>query len=287
MRRRFRIWALFILVLLAAPRHGLAGPDFTDFDVIADVAYGDSVWQTMDVYLPPDSGGAGTAGPPVILMVHGGAWTTGDKRTESVVANKAAHWLGRGYVFVSVNTRLVPEADPIEQAGDVVRALAAAQSMAGVWGGGPDRFVLMGHSSGGHLVSLLAADPALAAAHGASPWLGTISLDAGAYDVVEIMGRGHADFFDRAFGADPAFWKASSPIHRIAAKPAPMLLVCSSLGGRSCGQAAAFAAAVERSGGTADVMPVKLRHMAIDNDLGLPGAYTDGVDGFLKSLGLP
>ncbi|WP_436643827.1 alpha/beta hydrolase [Microbaculum sp. FT89] len=287
MKSRFRIWALFIVVLLAAPQRGLAGPDFSDFDVIADVAYGDSVWQTMDIYLPPKPAGSGAAGPPVILMVHGGAWVAGDKRTESVVANKAAHWLDRGYVFISANTRLVPEADPIEQAGDVARALAAAQSMADVWGGRPDRFVLMGHSSGGHLVSLLAADPALAAAQGAGPWLGTISLDAGAYDVVEIMGRGHADVFDVAFGADPTFWTAASPIHRITAQPAPMLLVCSSLGGRSCGQAAAFAAAVEKYGGSADVLPVKRRHMAIDNDLGLPGAYTDGVDGFLNALGLP
>ncbi len=250
--------------------------------MIEDVTYGDDFRQTMDVYLPEKA-----EDPPVILMVHGGAWAGGDKRTESVVADKAAHWLRRGYVFVSVNTRLVPDAGPVAQAEDVARALAAAQAMAGTWGGSADRFVLMGHSSGAHLVSLLAADPALAAAHGAKPWLGTVSLDAGAYDIVEIMGRGHADFFDRAFGADPAYWKRASPIHRLTGKPAPMLLVCSSLGGRSCAQAEAFAKAVGAKGGAADVLPVPLRHMAIDDDLGLPGEYTDGVDSFLKSLGLP
>jgi hypothetical protein len=35
------------------------------------------------------------------------------------------------------------------------------------------------------------------------------------------------------------------------------------------------------------VLPVKLRHMAIDSDLGLASEYTDGVDAFLRSLDLP
>jgi acetyl esterase/lipase len=164
--------------------------------------------------------------------------------------------------------------------------------MAGMWGGSPgsgdpDRFVLMGHSSGGHLVSLLAADPEIAKAQGAAPWLGTVVLDAGAFDIVEIMGRGHADFFDQAFGNDPDFWVAASPIRRIKDNPAPMLLVCSSLGTLSCAQANAFARAAEKHGGRTEVLPVKLRHMAIDSELGLPGDYTAGVDAFLKSLGLP
>jgi acetyl esterase/lipase len=159
--------------------------------------------------------------------------------------------------------------------------------MTGTWGGTPGRFVLMGHSSGGHLVSLLAADPSLAAGQGAAPWLATIALDAGAFDIVEIMGRGHADFFDQAFGANPGFWRKASPIHRLTSKPEPVLLVCSSLGARSCPQARAFSDKVIENGGRASVLPVKLRHMAIDNDLGLPGKYTDGVDDFLKSVGLP
>ena len=241
----------------------------------------------MDIYLPPTLNDPAPGGPPVMLMVHGGAWMSGDKRTETVVANKAAHWLERGYVFISINTRLIPDADPVAQAMDVAKALATAQAMTGTWGGDPGRFVLIGQSSGGHLVSLLAADPALAETQGAAPWLGTIVLDAGAFDIAEIMGRGHAGFFDQAFGSDPAYWRQASPIHRLASKPAPMLLVCSSLGARSCPQARAFADKVIENGGKAGVLPVALRHMAIDNDLGLPGDYTDGVDDFLRSLELP
>ncbi len=286
--RRLPALALVLAgVTISSPVSTSAAPDYASFNVVEDVAYGKSPWQTMDIYLPPTLNDPAPGGPPVLLMVHGGAWMSGDKRTESVVANKAAHWLERGYVFISVNTRLIPDADPVAQAEDVAKALATAQAMTGTWGGDPGRFVLIGHSSGGHLVSLLAADPALAEAQGATPWLGTIVLDAGAFDIVEIMGRGHAAFFDQAFGTEPAYWRKASPIHRLTSKTAPMLLVCSSLGTLSCAQAQAFADAVTKHGGKAGILPVKLRHMAIDNDLGLPGRYTDGVDNFLKSIGLP
>lgn len=58
-------------------------------------------------------------------------------------------------LFVSVENRLLPEADPLVQAQDVAAALAAAQRKVQTLGGDPRRFVLMGHSAGAHLVALL------------------------------------------------------------------------------------------------------------------------------------
>src|SRR6476661_9877067 len=42
----------------------------------ADVAYGTDALQKMDVYLPA---GRSTATTKVIILIHGGAWATGDK----------------------------------------------------------------------------------------------------------------------------------------------------------------------------------------------------------------
>ncbi len=250
--------------------------------VIRDVVYGFELGQTMDVYLPPDPKDA-----PVIVMVHGGAWITGDKSNAAVYANKAAHYLPKGYIFISVNNRLVPDADPLTQADDVANALAYAQTEAAFWGGDPNRFVLMGHSAGAHLVALVAADPAFAKHQGVKPWLGTIALDSGAFDVSAIMERRHARFYDTAFGRDPAYWRAASPLYRLTGAPAPMLLVCSSLSRESCAQAKRFASKVESIGGHATVLPERLRHNAINRNLGLGGAYTSAVDAFLAGLGLP
>jgi acetyl esterase/lipase len=54
-------------------------------------------------------------------------------------------------VVVSTNYRMLPLADPLEQARDVGRALAAVQARAAGWGADGRQIVLMGHSSGGHL----------------------------------------------------------------------------------------------------------------------------------------
>src|SRR5205085_12599850 len=99
--------------------------------VIRDVAYGTDPLQKLDVYIPPNAKNA-----PVIFMVHGGGWNRGDKSSKTVVENKLAHFASRGFLFISVNNRLLPT-DPIQQAKDVARALAFAQSKAAAWGGDP------------------------------------------------------------------------------------------------------------------------------------------------------
>lgn len=249
-----------------------------------DIAYGDDPAQRMDVYIPAHTQAAGA---PVIFMVHGGAWMIGDKGAGNVVANKASRWLPKGFVFISVNYRLVPKATPVEQAQDVAKALASAQARAKEWGADPNRFLLMGHSAGAHLVALVSADGNMALSQGAKPWLGTVALDSASMDVVKTMQDKHPRFYDRVFGSDPALWRAASPVHRLQGKPvAPFLLVCSSKRDDSCPQARAFADKINALGGQATVSPQDLKHIEINHQLGTPGSYTDTVEGFLRNVGL-
>jgi acetyl esterase/lipase len=247
--------------------------------VLRDVAYGPAKRHRMDVYLPPEAKAA-----PVILMVHGGAWRIGDKRHGPVFANKVARWAPLGFIFVVVNYPMLPESDPVAQADDVARALAAAQQAAPGWGGDPDRFILMGHSAGAHLVSLLNADPARALTLGAKPWLGAVSLDSGALDVPAIMQARHPELYDDAFGADPAFWAQASPAHNLTGDSPPWLGVCSGPRRISCAHNRAFAAKAQQLGRRAEVLGRDLSHGAINSALGNPGAYTEAVEAFLASL---
>ena len=251
-------------------------------EVMRDVAYGPDRAQTFDVYLPAERKGA-----PIIFLVHGGAWMKGDKAHAGVVTNKVAHWVGKGYILVSTNYRLSPP-DPLQQADDVARALAFAQAQAPSWGGDPARIAVVGHSSGAHLVSLLASDPSFTAKHEAKPWLGTVALDSAAFDVERIMAKQHFAFYDRVFREDPAYWRSCSPIHRLnAAPPNPVFAVCSSDRRESCSQARDYVEKVKGLGGRAEVFPVALSHQEINEQLGLQGHYTSAVDAFLQSLGLP
>ncbi|MBK9143061.1 MAG: alpha/beta hydrolase [Candidatus Melainabacteria bacterium] len=251
----------------------------SDITVKRDLAYGKDPAQRIDVYIPQ-----GAKNAPVIFMVHGGAWMIGDKGNKGVVDNKVKRWGPQGFVFISANYRLFPAADPLEQARDVARALAFAQSRATSFGASPDSFILMGHSAGAHLVSLISADRSLATNEGARAWLGTISLDSAAMDVVSRMKEPHQGFFDKAFGSDPEYWKSTSPLYRLSVAPPPMLLVCSSRRQNSCQQARDFAARAGELGGRVQVLTQPLSHGQINNNLGAPSDYTDEVERFIKSL---
>lgn len=278
---------LLLLLLLCLPGLSPAGPLFKERQVTAnggevrrDLPYGPHPAQRYDLYLP-----AAAHQAPIIFMVHGGGWRTGDKASASVVDNKVAHWLRRGYALVSTNYRLLPAADPLEQARDVAAAFTEVQRQAPGWGGDPARMVLMGHSAGAHLVSLLASDARLA--QGVTPWLGAVALDSAAFDIPRIMNQPHFALYDDAFGRDPAFWQAASPLLQLQRGAKPLLAVCSTRRAEACAQADAFARKAEVLGVSVTVLRQDLSHRQINQALGKDPAYTAAVDAFLRRLGLP
>lgn len=271
----------FAVPLDAAPRTSAQAPVPAELRVTRNVRYGSDVRQRFDVYAP-----AGARDAPVIFMVHGGGWAYGDKSAHGVVDNKVARWVPRGFVVISANYRMIPKADPVEQARDIARAVAVAQQRASSWGADRTKFVLMGHSAGAHLVSLLATSPSLAGDLPLAPWLGVVSIESGALDVVEIMRARHARLFDRAFGRDTAYWRTASPIHALTQAAAPALLICSTRRSASCRQADRFAAKAASLGTRATVLREDLSHAEADALLGADPEYTAGVETFLRGLDL-
>ena len=248
--------------------------------VIPDIPYGPDPAQRFDVYVstqPP----ASAAAAPVLFFVHGGGWAHGDKTNARVVDPKIAHWVDQGWVVISANYRLLPT--PVaRQADDVAAAIAFAQSQAGLWGGDPKRFVLMGHSAGAHLVALVAAGARTATRP--QPWRGAVLLDSAAFDVTALMSHRHFGLYDRAFGSDRGTWAALSPLSQLSRATAPMLAVCSSRRQESCGQADRFAATANGLGGKVRVLREDLSHLEINATLGDASDYTSQVDAFLASV---
>ena len=241
--------------------------------LIRDVPYGPASEQRFDVYTPK-----GAANAPVIFMVHGGGWKRGDKAADSVVENKVAYWSARGFVVVSANYRMLPDTDPLRQAGDVTLALAAAQQQAAQWGGAPGKVILMGHSAGAHLVSLIAATP------GQPRWLGTVALDSAAFDVELIMQGRHMRLYDAPFGTDPAYWKSVSPTAQVGSGARALLAVCSTRRDDACAQAERYAARARALGNRVELLPQDLSHKDINGNLGQAGAYTEAVARFIDGL---
>jgi arylformamidase len=116
---------------------------------------------------------------PVIFYVHGGGLRKEDKRDLSSYLDKARFFVGKGYVFVSINYRLAPNAKVPSQIIDTADAFMYIYHHIVQFGGDPECIFVMGHSSGAYLVDLLATNESyLAQRNGKLSMIrGVISLD--------------------------------------------------------------------------------------------------------------
>jgi len=110
----------------------------------------DGVKLTMDLYQPKNV----TAPAPVVLYVHGGGWTGGDKSDGSGLFFEQ-ELVRRGYVMAAINYRLAPKYTFPAQIEDVKCAVRYLRANAARFNLDPKRIGAIGGSAGGQLVSLL------------------------------------------------------------------------------------------------------------------------------------
>ena len=93
---------------------------------------------------------------PVLLQIHGGAWTHGYGSKNEQGVPLMVEMAKRGWVSISIDYRLCPAATFPEHIIDCKRALVWVKEHIREYGGNPDYIVVTGGSAGGHLSSLLA-----------------------------------------------------------------------------------------------------------------------------------
>jgi len=164
-----------------------------------DVAYtppanGDPQLSKLDVYYVPDGKPKG-----LMVFVHGGSWVTGDKSNLKTTDALIQWFLERDYVVAVPNFRLAtPPGQPQvvtyrEQATDIAHALDWLNKNGANYGVTQKEILLLGYSSGAHLVPLIATDTSYLQSVGLdlSYISGAISLDVHMYDVpfgIQLMG---------------------------------------------------------------------------------------------------
>jgi acetyl esterase/lipase len=107
----------------------------------------------VDLFLPK-----GKQDYPVVVLVHGGAWMLGDNRCCGLYSSVGEFLASQGIGAVLPNYRLSPGVKHPEHIKDLARAFAWTRNHIAEHGGNPEQIFLVGHSAGGHLVALLAAD---------------------------------------------------------------------------------------------------------------------------------
>ena len=126
---------------------------YRDYAHDSDIQYGEyGRRNSLDIWRRPDLPRHGRA--PVLLQVHGGAWTLGSKRGQAHPL--LSHLAELGWVCVSINYRLSPRSTWPDHIVDVKRAIAWTKEHIFEYGGDPDWIAITGGSAGGHLSSLAA-----------------------------------------------------------------------------------------------------------------------------------
>jgi len=197
-----------------------------------DVVFGeaDGVPLRFDHYRPLK-----VTGPaPVVVVVHGGAWMTGDP---SQAAGNALHFARRGIATVSLSYRLAPAhrfPAPIDDVRHGIRWIRAHADELGV---DPRRMALLGLSAGAHIAAMAHVAHALPELTPALPRelrdvpedVRGIILHYGPFDLTRS--RAFPDGIDPAgelLGprrADAAWVRLASPVNHAAHVSAPVLLI--------------------------------------------------------------
>ena len=186
---------------------------------------------TLDVYHPR---GDDTANP-LILIIHGGYWKSGDK---SVHVQQGIEFAELGYTAVSVNYRLTPEHVFPANVEDVFDAIRFLTDHADQYRIDPTRIVTWGGSAGGHLsafVGLAANTEGRSYNEGIDPAAvrGVITLY-GMHDLTLDIQRDHPftiQYIGRRHLPGDAAWRDASPVYHVDSDDPPVLLVHGSLDG--------------------------------------------------------
>jgi acetyl esterase/lipase len=199
-----------------------------------DVSYGEfGMRNLLDVWKRPDL--PVDARAPVLFQVHGGAWTMGQKEGQGEPL--MGHLAERGWVCVTANYRLSPQATWPDHIVDVKRALAWIKENIADHGGDPDFVAITGGSAGGHLCALAAltahhpefqpgfedADTAVAAA---VPFYGIydfVDRDGPRNDVLEDFLAKRV--FKSRLDEDRRRWEQASPIRHVGPHAPPFLVL--------------------------------------------------------------
>lgn len=121
------------------------------YSVQAGIAYGPLARQALDLYVPDADRFPGPR--PVVVFFYGGTWQSGERGDYRFVGQALA---SRGFVAVVPDYRLYPQARYPGFMQDAARALAWTKREIGARGGDPAHVVLMGHSAGAHIATMLA-----------------------------------------------------------------------------------------------------------------------------------
>ena len=179
---------------------------------------------------------------PVLLLIHGGGWRSGNKSMDIPLAQQIA---AKGYVTAAVEHRLSPEALYPAAVYDIKAAVRFLRANAKKYNIDPKRIAIGGSSAGGQLASLVGVSAGVEKFEGTEGNQGISSAVQAIIDIDGVLDFNTPDekgkneeaakksagalWFGATFNQNPEKWIEASPIQYVGKNTPPMLFVNSAL----------------------------------------------------------
>ena len=285
--------ALALLLFSVTPWAAMAQKLTADIPYVSD----GHQRQVLDVYTQHDAVGD-KAARPVMFWIHGGGWQAGDK---SDVGLKPKTLTDRGFVFVSINYRLLPDVTMDVLTRDVAKAMRWVHQNIAKYGGDSRKIYVGGHSAGAQLAALICTDHRWLEEAGVpfGSLRGCVPVDGDTYDIPKIIvtaelrqtlygGKMYTFGHRQKFGNDPEKHVDFSAVTHVSPDKGipPFLLLYFPGNPDTRAQAQRLADVLKKSS-----VPVTLfgkrdsNHSRLNNDLGKPDdPATEKLFAFLDNL---
>jgi acetyl esterase/lipase len=221
MLKNISIYLIIVLSLVSCSKNVTADP--IDAKKISDVSYGTDARQKMDVYLPADRSSAVT---PLVILIHGGGWTDGDKQDFNFFIGELQKRLP-AYAIANINYRLASNNNNLfpTQENDIKSAVEFLLNKSSEYKISK-QLVLIGASAGAHL-SLLQSYK-----HNSNSTIKAVVSLFGPAELVSLYNNPpHPSISLLLAGvmggtptSNPAIYQQSSPYNFVSAQSPPTLL---------------------------------------------------------------
>ncbi|GHT22905.1 hypothetical protein FACS189430_05370 [Bacteroidia bacterium] len=232
MDKRMRKIAIIPVICSVLALTGCKGSSPTEELPMKNIEYGEHSRQKMDISLPDIADEQHKA--PIVLCIHGGSWTNGDKSDFDYIKGNVHKVNG---AYVSVNYRLLGDnVSCKEMLDDIYSAVAFLKKNGDKYHLKTDKMFVIGSSAGGHLALLYSYTKE-------SPIkVAFLSSLAGPTDFLDpeqqaLNGESHRGMFNKLTGtnvtqaqaADPNFtfpqeWYEASPLYQVKNTSPPTIL---------------------------------------------------------------
>lgn len=165
----------------------------------------------LDLFIP-----RGARNFPVLFFIHGGGWTTGDRKLYVLIGKVFAR---NGIGTVVISYRLSPGVQHPAHVQDAARAFAWTHQHIAEYGGRVDRIFVSGQSAGGHLAALLSTDASYLKPYGLS-----LKDIRGAIPISGVY-RFPVGYSDLVIGKGQAAAENASPISHVSGDEPPFLIL--------------------------------------------------------------